>query len=82
MRTGFLARGNDLLGMESLHFYQNTFITETWSGSYAGRTWTTTHPRTRRSVLNNLFVYLNRYPDSAKGARKNDSVFCNSYGIG
>ena len=62
---GFLAHGNDLLGMESMHFYQNTFITETWSGSYAGRTWTTTHPRTRRSVLNNLFVYLNRYPDSA-----------------
>lgn len=62
---GFLAHGNDLLGMESLHFYQNTFITETWSGSYAGRTWTTTRPRTRRSVLNNLFVYLNRYPDSA-----------------
>jgi hypothetical protein len=62
---GFLAHGNDLLGIESLHFYQNTFITETWSGSYAARTWTTTHPRTRRSVLNNLFVYLNRYPDSA-----------------
>jgi hypothetical protein len=62
---GFLAHGNDLLGIESLHFYHNTFITETWSGSYAGRTWTTTHPRTRRSVLNNLFVYLNRYPDPA-----------------
>lgn len=62
---GFLAHGNDLLGMESLHFYQNTFITETWSGSYAGRTWTTTHPRGRRTILNNLFVYLNRYPDPA-----------------
>jgi hypothetical protein len=62
---GFLAHGNDLLGIESLHFYHNTFITETWSGSYAGRTWTVTHPRTRRSILNNLFVYLNRYPDPA-----------------
>ena len=62
---GFLAHGNDLLGIESLHFYHNTFITETHSGSYAARTWTTTHPRTRRSILNNLFVYLNRYPESA-----------------
>lgn len=61
----FLAHGNDLLGIESLHFYQNTFLTETWSGSYAGRTWTVTNDRTRRSVLNNLFVYLNRYPDPA-----------------
>ena len=62
---GFLAHGNDLLGIENLHFYQNTFITETWSGSYAGRTWTVTHPRTRRRILNNLFVYINRYPDPA-----------------
>jgi hypothetical protein len=62
---GFLAHGNDLLSMASLHFYQYTFITETWCGTYAGRTWTVTHPRMRRSVLNNLFVYLNRYPESA-----------------
>ncbi len=62
---GFLAHGNDLLGIESLHFYHNTFITQTWSGSYAARTWTTTHPRTRRSVFNNIFVYLNNYPGSA-----------------
>jgi hypothetical protein len=53
------------LGIENLHFYQNTFITETWSGSYAGRTWTVTHPRTRRRILNNLFVYISRYPDPA-----------------
>ena len=46
---GFLAHGNDLLGIESLHFYHNTFVTQTWSGSYAARTWTTTHPRTRRT---------------------------------
>src|SRR5262245_21625173 len=62
---GFLAHGNDLLGIESLHFYQNTFITETWSGSYAARTWTTTHTRTRRTILNNVFVYGSRYPDPA-----------------
>jgi hypothetical protein len=61
----FLAHGNDLLGIENLHFYQNTFVTETWSGSYAGRTWTVTNDRTRRRIFNNLFVYLNRYPDSA-----------------
>ncbi len=62
---GFLAHGNDLLGIENLHFYQNTFITETWSGSYAGRTWTVTNDKTRRRIFNNLFVYLNRYPDPA-----------------
>lgn len=62
---GFLAHGNDLIGIESLHFYQNTFITETWSGSYAARTWTVTNERTRRQVFNNIFVYLNRYPDPA-----------------
>jgi hypothetical protein len=62
---GFLAHGNDLLGIENLSFYQNTFITETWSGSYAARTWTVTNDRTRRRILNNLFVYLNRYPDPA-----------------
>jgi hypothetical protein len=62
---GFLAHGNDLIGIENLHFYQNTFITETWSGSYAARTWTVTNDRTRRRILNNLFVYMNRYPDSA-----------------
>ncbi len=65
---GFLAHGNDLLGIESLHFYQNTFITETLSGSYAGRTWTATNDRTRRRVLNNVFVYINRYPDPATPA--------------
>ena len=62
---GFLAHGNDLLGIENISFYQNTFVTETWSGSYAARTWTVTTPSTRRRVLNNLFVYLNRYPDPA-----------------
>jgi hypothetical protein len=61
----FLAHGNDLVGIENLHFYQNTCITETWSGSYAGRTWTVTNDRTRRRIFNNLFVYLNRYPDPA-----------------
>ena len=62
---GFLAHGNDLLGIENLHFYHNTFITETRSGSFAARTWTATHPRNRRTILNNLFVYLNRYPEPA-----------------
>lgn len=62
---GFLAHGRDLLGIESLYFYQNTFITETWSGSYAARTWTATDDRTRRQVFNNIFVHLNRYPDPA-----------------
>jgi hypothetical protein len=63
---GFLAHGNNLIGIENLHFYHNTFITETWSGgSFAARTWTVTDERTRRTILNNLFVYLNHYPESA-----------------
>jgi hypothetical protein len=62
---GFLAHGNNLIGIENLHFYQNTFITETWSGSYAARTWTVTNDRTRRRIFNNLFVYMNRYPEPA-----------------
>jgi hypothetical protein len=62
---GFLVHGNNLIGIESLHFYHNTFITETWSGSFAARTWTNTDERTRRTALNNLTVYLTRYPESA-----------------
>lgn len=63
---GFLAHGRDLIGIESLHFYQNTFITETWSGgSYAARTWTATHPQSQRRIFNNLCVYMNRYPEPA-----------------
>lgn len=62
---GFLVHGGNLLGIESLHFYQNTFVTENLSGSYAARTWTQTHPKTVRRVLNNIFVYFNSYPGSA-----------------
>lgn len=62
---GFLAHGNNLIGIENLHFYHNTFVTENWSGTYAARTWTVTTPSTRRRVLNNLFVYMSRYPDPA-----------------
>jgi len=62
---GFLAHGRDLIGMESLYFYQNTFITETWGGSYAARTWTSTDSRTKRRIFNNIFVYVNHYPDAA-----------------
>lgn len=63
---GFLAHGNDLIGIENLHFYHNTFITQSWpGGSYAARTWTVTNDRTRRTILNNLIVYLNHYPEPA-----------------
>ena len=62
---GFLTHGRELIGMESFHFYQNTFITETWSGSYAARTWTATTAKTQRRIFNNLFVFLNRYPEPA-----------------
>lgn len=63
---GFLVHGSNLLGIENLHFYHNTFVTQTWpGGSYAARTWTATTEQTRRTILNNLIVYLNHYPESA-----------------
>jgi hypothetical protein len=64
----FLTHGSDLLGIESLHFYQNTFISPAHSDGYAMRTWVSTSSRTTRRVFNNLFVYLNGYrgPDAAR----------------
>jgi hypothetical protein len=61
----YLAHGNDLIGIENIHFYQNTCLTQNLSGSYAGRMWVATNDRTRRRILNNLFVYMNSYPEPA-----------------
>lgn len=61
----YLAHGNDLIGIENIHFYQNTCISQNLSGSYAGRMWVATNDRTRRRILNNLFVYVNSYPEPA-----------------
>lgn len=59
----FLVHGRDLLGIESLHFYQNTFVSPALSGSFAHRTWVSTTDRTTRRVFNNLCIYLKNYPD-------------------
>jgi hypothetical protein len=58
----FLTHGRELLGMESLYFYQNTFVSPALSGGYAHRTWSNTSDRTVRRSFNNLFIYLNGYP--------------------
>lgn len=57
----FLVHGRELFGIESLYFYQNTFVCPALSGGYAMRTWTNTSQRTVRRIFNNLFVYLNEY---------------------
>ena len=59
----FLVHGRELLGIESLAFYQNTFVSNSHSGSFAHRTWTDTTARTSRRSFNNLCVYLNAWPD-------------------
>jgi hypothetical protein len=59
----FLTHGRPFLGIESIFFYQNTFISPiTSSGGYAHRTFTSTSDITQRRVFNNLFVYLKGYP--------------------
>jgi hypothetical protein len=59
----FLMHGREKLGVESLFFYQNTFICPVTGGdAYAHRTLNNTNDRTLRRVFNNLCVYLNRYP--------------------
>lgn len=59
----FLTHGRELLGMESLHFYQNTFVSNAYSGAFVHRTWANTTEKTSRRVFNNLCVYLKNYPD-------------------
>lgn len=58
----YLKHGGQLLGMESLYFYQNTFICPATGPAYAGYTYTATTERSKRRVFNNLFVYTNAYP--------------------
>lgn len=58
----FLVHGRELLGIEAINFYQNTFISPSHANSFAHRTWVSTSPLTARRVFNNLCVYLNAYP--------------------
>lgn len=64
--------GYELFGMESLHYYQNTFVSWVGKDAYAHRTLLNTSERTRRWVLNNLFVYLpgNQQFTQLTGARE------------
>ncbi len=57
----FLMHGRERMGVESLYFYQNTFISPAYAGGFAMRTLTSTSQRTKRRSLNNVFVYLDRY---------------------
>jgi hypothetical protein len=71
----FLTHGRELLGIESLAFYQNTFVSPAGPNSFAHRTWANTTARTQRRVFNNLCVYLNRYPPlDATGAPKDHDI--------
>lgn len=58
----YLMHGGDPRGVESIRFYQNTFIGQLYNADYGIRTWTGTRPDSQRRVLNNIFVYLNRFP--------------------
>jgi len=57
----FLVHGRKLLGIESMYYYQNTFISPASPDAFAHRLLTATAPETKRRVFNNIFVYLNRY---------------------
>lgn len=58
----FLIHGRRLLGIESLYFYQNTFISPAVRSAYLHRLWVSTTEGTQRRIFNNLCVYLNQYP--------------------
>ena len=49
------------LGVESLSFYQNTFVSRTDPYGYAQRTLSRANDVSKRRVFNNICVYLNRY---------------------
>jgi hypothetical protein len=72
----FLMHGRDFLGVESLSFYQNTFISPTVSSSYAHRTLQHTSAQTQRRSFNNLFVYLNAYPPFTVGRAGEHDIQC------
>ncbi len=57
----YLMHGSPFLGVESISFYQNTFVANASAGGYAMRTLTNAGPVTTRRVFNNLCIYLNTY---------------------
>lgn len=61
----FLAHGRGKpIGMENIGFYYNTFILT--GRQFAGATYARTHPESKRSIYNNIFVYTEQLP-SLKG---------------
>ena len=57
----FLVHGRQLLGIESMFFYQNTFISPASSDAVVHRMATQTGAETKRRVFNNICIYLNSY---------------------
>lgn len=61
----YLKHGYGLLGMESIYWYQNTFIAPATHYSYAHMTWQHATETAKRRSFNNLCVYLNRWPSTS-----------------
>lgn len=60
----FVKHGYELLGVESIYWYQNTFIASATGYSYVHSTLYNTSEATKRRVFNNLCVYLNNWPSA------------------
>lgn len=59
----FLTHGRGFLGIESMYFYQNTFLSNAYTGGYCHRTLCNTWEKAKRRVFNNICVYLDKYGD-------------------
>ena len=57
----YLTHGRKLLGMESIFFYQNTWISPASPDAFAHRMLASTAPESQRRVFNNICLYTNRY---------------------
>jgi len=64
----FCCHGLELASVESIHVYQNTFIANTTHNRYGHNTLLWCDTKTRRSSLNNLYVY-GRYPEDLPATR-------------
>ena len=64
------------LGMESMYFYQNTFVSNTDAYGYAHRTLSKANRVSKRRVFNNICVYLNRYGRLRAFGEENPDAHC------
>jgi hypothetical protein len=60
----FMHGAGKLLGVESIYFYQNTFLANVGPRTFADRTLWYNLPKASRRVFNNMFIYLGQYPDT------------------